>query len=207
MSLKFTILGCGSSGGVPRPALGWGVCDPNNPKNRRRRTSFLAERRAPDASHLSLANRSTNMNKSRRFSSRVFLVAGIYGVVVLLPQYFLEAKLGRDFPPAITHPEHFYGFIGIALAWQFVFLMIARDVQRYRLLMLPAILEKLSFGNAALVLFANGRIAALVAGAGVVGLLLAGVFGVAFCASRSEKPVRGMDGGSAGLPQLTAVVP
>jgi phosphoribosyl 1,2-cyclic phosphate phosphodiesterase len=47
MTLTFTILGCGSSGGVPRPALGWGVCDPNNPKNRRRRTSLLAERRGP----------------------------------------------------------------------------------------------------------------------------------------------------------------
>ncbi len=45
MSLKFTILGCGSSGGVPRPALGWGDCDPANPKNRRRRTSLLVERR------------------------------------------------------------------------------------------------------------------------------------------------------------------
>ena len=45
MSLKFTILGCGSSGGVPRPALGWGDCDPRNPKNRRRRTSLLVERR------------------------------------------------------------------------------------------------------------------------------------------------------------------
>jgi phosphoribosyl 1,2-cyclic phosphate phosphodiesterase len=45
MTLKFTILGCGSSGGVPRPALGWGECDPNNPKNRRRRTSLLVERR------------------------------------------------------------------------------------------------------------------------------------------------------------------
>ncbi len=44
MTLKFTILGCGSSGGVPRPALGWGVCDPANPKNRRRRTSLLVER-------------------------------------------------------------------------------------------------------------------------------------------------------------------
>jgi phosphoribosyl 1,2-cyclic phosphate phosphodiesterase len=42
MTLKFTILGCGSSGGVPRPALGWGDCDPNNPKNRRRRTSLLS---------------------------------------------------------------------------------------------------------------------------------------------------------------------
>ncbi len=44
-ALKFTILGCGASGGVPRPALGWGACDPNNPKNRRRRTSLLVERR------------------------------------------------------------------------------------------------------------------------------------------------------------------
>jgi phosphoribosyl 1,2-cyclic phosphate phosphodiesterase len=44
MSLKITILGCGSSGGVPRPALGWGDCDPANPKNRRRRTSILVDR-------------------------------------------------------------------------------------------------------------------------------------------------------------------
>jgi phosphoribosyl 1,2-cyclic phosphate phosphodiesterase len=44
MTLTFTILGCGSSGGVPRPALGWGACDPTNPKNRRRRCSLLIER-------------------------------------------------------------------------------------------------------------------------------------------------------------------
>ena len=47
MSLSFTILGCGSSMGVPRPALGWGACDPANPKNRRRRTSLLVERQGP----------------------------------------------------------------------------------------------------------------------------------------------------------------
>jgi phosphoribosyl 1,2-cyclic phosphate phosphodiesterase len=46
MTLRFTILGCGSSGGVPRPGTGWGNCDPNNPKNRRRRTSLLVERRS-----------------------------------------------------------------------------------------------------------------------------------------------------------------
>jgi phosphoribosyl 1,2-cyclic phosphate phosphodiesterase len=44
MTLSLTILGCGSSGGVPRPALGWGACDPKNPKNRRRRCSLLVER-------------------------------------------------------------------------------------------------------------------------------------------------------------------
>ena len=42
--LRFTVLGCGSSAGVPRVAQGWGACDPNNPKNRRRRCSLLVER-------------------------------------------------------------------------------------------------------------------------------------------------------------------
>jgi len=44
MNLTLTILGCGSSAGVPRPALGWGACDPTNPKNRRRRCSLMVER-------------------------------------------------------------------------------------------------------------------------------------------------------------------
>ncbi len=44
MSYRFTILGCGSSGGVPRIGMTWGACDPNNPKNRRRRCSALVER-------------------------------------------------------------------------------------------------------------------------------------------------------------------
>src|SRR6202051_5225212 len=44
MTVTLTILGCGSPAGVPRPALGWGPCDPNNPRNRRRRCSLLAER-------------------------------------------------------------------------------------------------------------------------------------------------------------------
>jgi phosphoribosyl 1,2-cyclic phosphate phosphodiesterase len=44
MSLKVTILGCGTSGGVPRIGNDWGACDPNNPKNRRRRCALLVER-------------------------------------------------------------------------------------------------------------------------------------------------------------------
>jgi phosphoribosyl 1,2-cyclic phosphate phosphodiesterase len=48
MTLVLTVLGCGSSAGVPRPALGWGACDPSNPKNRRRRCSMMAERVSPD---------------------------------------------------------------------------------------------------------------------------------------------------------------
>lgn len=48
MTVTLTILGSGSSAGVPRPALGWGACDPNNPKNRRRRCSMLAEKAGPN---------------------------------------------------------------------------------------------------------------------------------------------------------------
>jgi len=48
MALVATILGCGSSGGVPRVAGGWGACDPANPKNRRRRCSILVEKTGPN---------------------------------------------------------------------------------------------------------------------------------------------------------------
>jgi phosphoribosyl 1,2-cyclic phosphate phosphodiesterase len=47
MSLRLRVLGCGSSGGVPRVAMGWGACDPANPKNRRRRCSVLVTRTGP----------------------------------------------------------------------------------------------------------------------------------------------------------------
>jgi hypothetical protein len=120
-----------------------------------------------------------------RFARRVFLIAAVYGFIVLLPQYFLEGRLGRDFPPPITHPKHFYGFIGVALAWQVVFLLIASDVRRYRPIMIPAILEKLAFGGAAVVLFAVGRIAPAVLAAGVVDLALAVAFAAAYRATAS----------------------
>ena len=111
---------------------------------------------------------------------RVFAVAGIYGIAALLPQYFLEQRVGMQNPPPITHPEFFYGFLGVALAWQVAFLIIARDPLRFRPLMLPAILEKLSFGVATVVLFAQGRLAALMLGAGLLDLVFAGLFAVAY---------------------------
>lgn len=114
------------------------------------------------------------------FARRVFRIAGAYGVLALLPQYFLEARLGRDLPPPITHPEHFYGFIGVALAWQVVFFVVAGDPVRYRPLMPVAILEKLAFGVAAVVLFAQGRLVLPVLGAGLIDLVLAALFFASF---------------------------
>ena len=83
------------------------------------------------------------------FARRVFRFAGIYGLIVLPPQYFLETRIGRDAPPPITHPEFFYGFLGVAIAWQVAFLIIALDPRRYRPLMLAGVIEKSSFGIAA----------------------------------------------------------
>jgi hypothetical protein len=94
-----------------------------------------------------------------RFARRVFMAAGIYGLLVLLPQYLLETKTGLDFPPAITHPEYYYGFIGVGVAWQVAFLLIARDPGGLRPLMIPAVLEKASFSIAVFVLYAGGRVA------------------------------------------------
>lgn len=121
-----------------------------------------------------------------KFARRVFLIAAIYGVIVLAPQYFLEAKNGRDFPPAITHPEYYYGFIGVALVFQLIFLIIARDPVRYRAMMLPSILEKASFGIAAIALYLMGRIPAFTLSFGLVDLLLGALFVVAYARTPKE---------------------
>lgn len=115
-----------------------------------------------------------------KLARRVFFVAGIYGVIALLPMYFMEARLNRDFPPPIQHPEYFYGFVGVALAWQVLFLFVARDPVRFRPMMLPAILEKLSFGGAAWILFAQGRVTTLMLGPASIDLVLGGLFCIAF---------------------------
>ena len=94
-----------------------------------------------------------------KFSRIVFNVAGIYGLIALLPQYFLEGRIGQSSPPAITHPEYFYGFAGVGIAWQIVFLIIGSDPLRFRPLMLAALVEKFPFVISSVLLIANGRTA------------------------------------------------
>lgn len=110
----------------------------------------------------------------------LFRIAAVYGLLVLGPQYFLEGRLGRDYPPAITHPEHFYGFLGVAVAWQIAFLIIALDPIRYRPLMPAAVLEKAGFGVAAVVLFALHRVALPVLLFGLIDLALGVLFLIAW---------------------------
>ena len=63
MSLTFTILGCGSSGGVPRVGQGWGACDPANPRNRRRRCSMLVEKTGPGGTTVVLVDTSPDLRE------------------------------------------------------------------------------------------------------------------------------------------------
>ncbi|HEV2880121.1 MAG TPA: hypothetical protein VGX24_02345 [Pyrinomonadaceae bacterium] len=115
-----------------------------------------------------------------KFARVIFLSAGIYGLLALLPQYFLEDYNGRNYPPPITHPEYYYGFIGVAVAWQVVFLIMARDPLRFRPLMLPAVLEKLSFGVVAVILYLQQRLSTALFGAGLIDLTLAVLFVAAY---------------------------
>jgi hypothetical protein len=145
-----------------------------------RNAARLPEGRRPRARDVPAAERSMSATPESVFARRVFRAAGIYGLIVLLPMYFLENRLGVETPPPITHPEYYYGFAGVAVAWQLAFLVIANDPARFRPMMPPAVIEKATYGFAVLALFAAGRIAPMILVTGVVDLLLGALFLAAY---------------------------
>ncbi|MGB7846317.1 MAG: hypothetical protein WBL63_11930 [Candidatus Acidiferrum sp.] len=92
-----------------------------------------------------------------KFAKVVFWVAGIWGLLVITPLYFMFDLIGRKDPPAITHPGFYYGFVGVGLAWQIAFLVIARDPVRLRPMMIPSVVEKFSWGIVVVTLVLQGR--------------------------------------------------
>jgi hypothetical protein len=92
-----------------------------------------------------------------KFAKIVFWIASVWGFLFITPLYFLFNVISEKDPPAITHPGFFYGFVGLALAWQFAFLVIALDPVRLRPMMLPSIVEKFSYGIAVITLVLQGR--------------------------------------------------
>ena len=111
-----------------------------------------------------------------KFAKLTFLIAGIYGLLALVPLYFMEQQTGRDYPPPITHPEYYYGFIGVAVAWQLAFIVMSRDPVRYRALMPVAVVEKASFLIPAVLLYAQHRLSSFMLAAGTID----GILGVLF---------------------------
>jgi hypothetical protein len=126
-----------------------------------------------------------------RFAKWVFLLAGVSGILLVVPPYFLEQQTSADYPPPITHPEYYYGFFGVTLAWQFLFLVIASDPVRYRRAMLPAMLEKASFAVAIPLLYAARRVAGVWVGFATMDAAWLVLFGIAYLWTPKQLPLDG----------------
>jgi len=115
-----------------------------------------------------------------KFARWVFGFAGVYGFLLVTPLYWMEGRVGHDYPPAIAHPEYFYGFIGVTLAWQLAFLLIARAPSRHRPLMLASIAEKAVYGGSTIALFASHRLNTTAFGFGLFDVFLGVLFVIAY---------------------------
>lgn len=93
-----------------------------------------------------------------KFAKYLFYIAGIWGILAITPLFFIFNQIAEKDPPPVTHPLFYYGFAGIGIAWQFVFLVIAWNPVRFRPLMLVSILEKLGYFVPAVVLYSQHRI-------------------------------------------------
>jgi hypothetical protein len=124
------------------------------------------------------------------FARVVFLVAGVWGIVVLTPLYFLVDVTGRQYAAPMDHPQFFYGFLSVAMAWQFAFLVIGSSPARFRPVMIPGILEKLGHVAGVAVLYSQGRLSMIDATAAAPDLFLAVLFVVAFVMTPTFKMTR-----------------
>jgi hypothetical protein len=122
-----------------------------------------------------------------RFAKFTFIGAGIWGITVLTPLFWHVDLTGRRYSVPAEHPDFFYGFLAVAMAWQIAFLVIGIDPARFRPLMIPAIVEKLGYVSVLTVLYSRARISAIDAQAAVPDLLLAILFVVAFVVTRGER--------------------
>ncbi len=93
-----------------------------------------------------------------KFTKTVFWIAAIYGFIVLIPMYFLMNTIGRKAPPAISHPEFYYGFLGVTLLWQCLFVLIALDPLRFQAVIPIAVLEKIAYTVPVLILYSMGKV-------------------------------------------------
>ena len=115
-----------------------------------------------------------------KFAKIVFTVAGVWGLAVLTPLFFLFDITGRAYAPPASYAHFFYGFLTVTLAWQIAFLVIGRDPVRFRPLMIPSIVEKLGYIVACVVLYSQGRITANDASTAVPDTVLCVLFIAAF---------------------------
>jgi hypothetical protein len=124
-----------------------------------------------------------------RFAKFVFIGAGVWGIVVLTPLFWLVDITGRRYAPPADYPQFFYGFLSVAMAWQIAFLIIGSNPARFRPLMIPSMLEKLGYVALLTLFYRQGRVAAVDAQAALPDLLLGILFIVAFAKTRGRRLV------------------
>ena len=126
------------------------------------------------------------MEVTVKFAKGVYRTAGIYGFLVLAPLLFLERVVSQTSPPAITHPEYYYGFAVTGVAWQVAFIVISNDPQRFRPLMPVTWLEK-TWGLIAIMLYLQNRISLQVLALGLIDLLFAAFFVSAYISTTQSR--------------------
>jgi uncharacterized membrane protein len=126
-----------------------------------------------------------------RFARYAFLLAGVYGLLIMPPMYFMEGKFSQA-RSGMDNPEFYYGFIGVALAWQITFIMIAFDPRRYQLIMLAAWVEKFSYSLATAILFFRDRVELMMLITGIIDCILGVLFVVAFFKTSRDRELERM---------------
>ncbi len=123
-----------------------------------------------------------------RFANWVFLLSGIYGVLIITPMFFSEEAMGIDYPPPINHPEWYYGFAGAAFAWQLVYLLVSYDPARFRPLMLLGAAAKAGFFFTLAWLYQQDRVAGGMVAIATPDAILAVLFLAAWMRTRPDWP-------------------
>jgi hypothetical protein len=121
-----------------------------------------------------------------RFAKIVFLIAGVWGLFTLLPLYFMFDVIGRKDPPAITHPQFYFGFLGVTVAWQIAFFVIANDPVRFRPMIIPSLIEKLTYIGACIALYLQQQLAPAQALSALPDAILVILFGISFAKLNSQ---------------------
>lgn len=129
-----------------------------------------------------------------KFASRVYTIAGIIGLIEIVPLFFAEDYINRTMPPPITHPDMFYGFLCVTLVWQGLFLMLARDPQRYRPMMIPTMFEKFTYVVAMAILFSQQRVPLDMLPPVAIDAVLGVLFVISYLRT-AERPAQAAQGG------------
>jgi len=119
-----------------------------------------------------------------KFAKVVFVCAGIWGIGVLTPLYWLVDVSGRRYGVPTEYPQFYYGFLSVAMAWQIAFLIIGSNPARFRVLMIPGMLEKLGYVVGLAVLYQQARVTWADAQAAVPDFALAILMMLAFVKTR-----------------------